>query len=117
MLNNSLNTATEHVLNKINFGMKTKDPLALMNILISNQQKRLHSYQRKEAEKSIAYANLMTKKHHDKEYKSIRFNVNNKIYLNLHQGYKLNKNDSHCKLEVQCTGPYKMLKQVSNLAY
>ena len=116
-LNNSLNTATECVLNKVNFGMKTKNLLTLMNILVSEEQKRLHSYQRKEVEESIVYANLMIKKYHDKEHKSIRFNINDKIYLNLHQGYKLDKNDSHCKLEVQCTGSHKMLKQVGNLIY
>ena len=43
-LNNSLNAATGHTLNKINFSMKTKDPLALINTLISKEQKRLHSY-------------------------------------------------------------------------
>ena len=52
----------------------------------------------------------MTKKCHDKEYKSIRFNINDKIYLNLYQEYKLGKNDSHCKLEVQYTGSHKVLK-------
>ena len=52
----------------------------------------------------------MAKKHHDKEHKSIRFNVDDKVYLNLHQGYKLDKNDSHHKLEVQCTGPHRVLK-------
>ena len=98
--NNSLNTVTEHVLNKVNFSMKIKDSLALMNTLISEKWKRLHSYQRKKAEENIAYANLMVKKHHDKEHKPIRFNVNNKVYLNLHQRYKFGKNDSHHKLKV-----------------
>ena len=59
----------------------------------------------------------MVKKHHNKEQKPIKFNVDNKIYLNLYQGYKLNKNDSYYKLEVQCTGFYKVLKQVNNLVY
>ena len=71
----------------------------------------------KEAEKSIIYANLMIKKHHDKEHKSIKFNVNDKVYLNLHQRYKFDKNDSHHKLEVQHTDPHKVLKQIGNLAY
>ena len=84
MLNNSLNTTTEHALNEVNFSMKTKNPLTLMNTLVSEKWKRLHSYQRKEAEESITYANLMTKKHHDKECKLIRFNVDDKVYLNLH---------------------------------
>ena len=42
----------------------------------------------------------MAKKHHDIKHKSIRFKIDNKVYLNLHQKYKLNKNDSHHKLEV-----------------
>ena len=42
----------------------------------------------------------MTKKYHDKKHKLIKFNVNDKIYLNLHQGFKLNKNNNYCKLEV-----------------
>ena len=71
-----------------------------MNTLISKEQKKLHSYQRKKAEKSIIYANLMAKNHHDKKHKLIKFNIDNKIYLNLHQRYKFNKNDSHHKLEV-----------------
>ena len=44
MLNNSPNTATECVPNEVNFGMKIKNPLALMNTLISKEWKRLHSY-------------------------------------------------------------------------
>ena len=52
----------------------------------------------------------MIKKHYNKKYKLIKFNINDKIYLNLHQKYKLNKNDSYYKLEVQCTGFYKVLK-------
>ena len=98
--NNSSNTAIRHAFNEVNFDMKIKDSLALMNTLVSEEWKRLHSYQRKETEESIAYANLMAKKHYDKEHKPIRFNVDNKVYLNLHQGYKLDKNDNHCKLEV-----------------
>ena len=83
-LNNSLNTAIEHIPNEVNFSMKTKNPLALINILINEEQKRLHSYQKKEVEKNIVYTNLITKKHHNKEHKSIRFNVNDKVYFNLH---------------------------------
>ena len=52
----------------------------------------------------------MIKKHHNKEYKSIQFNVDDKIYLNLHQEYKFGKNDSYHKLEIQYTGSYKVLK-------
>ena len=81
-----------------------------MNTLISKEQKRLHSYQKKEAEESIIYVNLIAKKCHNKEHKSIRFNVDDKVYLNLHQGYKLDKNDNHHKLEVQHTGPHRVLK-------
>ena len=117
MLNNSLNAVTKYALNKINFSIKTKDPLAFINILVNEEQKRLHSYQWKEAEESITYTNLIIKKHHDIKYKSIKFKINNKVYLNLHQEYKLDKNDSHHKLEVQCTGSYKVLKQVNNLIY
>ena len=80
--------------------MKIKDLLIFMNILISEKWKRLHSYQRKETEKSIIYANLMIKKHHNKKHKSIRFNINDKVYLNLYQEYKLGKNDSYHKLEI-----------------
>ena len=59
----------------------------------------------------------MVKKHHNKEHKLIKFNVDDKVYLNLHQGYKLGKNDSHHKLGVQCTGSYRVLEQIGNLAY
>ena len=97
--------------------MKIKNSLTFMNTFINKKWKKLHSYQRKEVEKSIAYTNLMAKKHYDKKHKSIRFNVDDKVYLNLHQGYKLGKNDSYCKLEVQCTGPHKVLKWISNLVY
>ena len=76
MLNNSLNTAIKYAFNEVNFSMKIKNPLTLINILINKEWKRLHSYQRKKAEESIAYANLMTKKYHDKKHKSIKFNVN-----------------------------------------
>ena len=110
MLKNSPNAAIRCVLNNVNFSMKIKDPLAFMNTFISKEQKRLHSYQRKEIEENIIYANLMVKKCYDKEHKSIKFNVGDKIYLNLHQGYKLNKNNSHCKLEVQHTDPHRVLK-------
>ena len=88
-----------------------------MNTLVSEEQKRLHSYQRKEAEESITYVNLMAKKYHDKKHKPIRFNVDDKVYFNLHQGYKLGKNDSHCKLRIQYTGPHKVLEQIGNLVY
>ena len=59
----------------------------------------------------------MAKKYHNVKCKSIKFKVDNKVYLNLHQKYKLSKNNSHCKLEVQYTDPHKMLKWVNNLAY
>ena len=52
----------------------------------------------------------MTKKHHDKKYKLIKFNFDDKIYLNLHQGYKFGNNNSYHKLKVQYTGSYKVLK-------
>ena len=110
MLNNSLNAATRCAPNEVNFGMKIKDPLIFINIFISKEWKRLHSYQKKETEENIAYANLMAKKYHDKKHKSIKFNVGDKVYLNLHQGYKFGKNDSHCKLEVQHTGFHRVLK-------
>ena len=100
VLNNSPNAVTEHTFNEVNFSMKIKDSFALMNTLISKEWKRLHSYQRKEAEESIIYVNLMTKKCYDKKHKSIKFNVDDKVYLNLHQEYKLDKNDSHHKLGV-----------------
>ena len=83
-LNNLPNTVTEHVFNKVNFSMKIKDLFAFMNTFINEEWKRLHSYQRKEAEENIIYANLITKKCHDKEHKSIKFNVDDKVYFNLH---------------------------------
>ena len=52
----------------------------------------------------------MAKKCYNMKHKSIRFKIDDKVYLNLHQGYKLDKNDSHHKLEVQHTGLYKVLK-------
>ena len=64
--------------------MKIKNSFAFINTFVSEKQKKLHSYQRKKAEKNIIYVNLMVKKHHNKKHKSIRFNVNDKIYLNLH---------------------------------
>ena len=59
----------------------------------------------------------MTKKHHDKKHKLIKFNVDDKVYLNLHQRYKLGKNNSYHKLEIQHIDLYKVLKQVGNLVY
>ena len=84
VLNNSLNAVTKHTLNKINFDIKIKDLLTLINNFINEEWKRLHSYQWKKAEESIIYVNLIAKKHHNIKHKSIRFKVNNKVYLNLH---------------------------------
>ena len=93
-LNNSFNVAIDLSLNEVIYDFKVRD--ALIVIDASQVSKNIFSqrlkYQQKTAD-VIVFVNAKTKIYYDVRHQSIFFRSDDRVYLRLHQNYKLS--DSH----------------------
>lgn len=71
---------------------------------------------RTEAERAIAFANVLSKDRYDNLQKMIRLKAGDKVFLRLHHGYKI-PGEPNKKLSNQRCGPFTIERRIGHLAF
>ena len=115
-LNNSPNTSTGSSPNELCYGFKVNNSVGLLSDLPPEDFDRLRLQKRESAEDCMAFASVMMKARYDLVHKAITIKAGDRVYLRLHQGYKI-PGVANRKLSQQRVGPFIVQKKVGQLAY
>ena len=115
-INNAVNTSTGLMPNEIIYGFRPNDTLKTITDLPPENFSRFRLVYRKQAEKSIAWANAVAKHRYDKQHISVDLPVSSRTFLRLHHGYTI-PGVSNKKLSQQRVGPFQITKRIRKLAY
>lgn len=117
-LNNSPNAATGLSPNEVIYGFKTRELITAAggsSQIPEDISSQRWEYQR-EAADATAFANAKAKVYYDARHQPVFFRPGDRVYLRLHQGYKLPGNPNR-KMSNQRCGPFEVKRRAGRLAY
>lgn len=111
-INRSPNKSTKATPHRLLFSIDLCQPWQLLKQFIKQDFSV-----RLDAEESMKYASIRMKEIYDQNHKPIEFRVGDQVYVRLHHGYSLPTKQVNHKLQLQNTGPFRVLERVGRLAY
>ena len=114
--NNVVHVIIEYAFNEFVYNFKINDTLNLLIDLFSKNYSQLRQLKRKNVEVAMIFVNVFSKIRYDEIHKILKFNIDDKMYLRLHQNYIIFDLINH-KLSKQRVKFFLIIEKIDNLAF
>ena len=114
--NNVVHVIIEYAFNEFVYDFKINDTLNLLADLFSKNYSQLRQLKRENAEIAMIFVNAFNKIRYDEIHKTLEFNIDDKMYLRLHQNYIIFDLINH-KLSKQRVKFFFIIEKINNLVF
>ena len=114
--NNVVHVIIEYAFNEFVYDFKVNDTLNLLVDLFSKNYNQLRQLKRENAEIAMIFVNAFSKTRYDEIHKTLEFNIDDKMYLRLHQNYTIFDLINH-KLSKQRVELFLIIEKIDNLIF
>ena len=114
--NNVVHAIIEYAFNEFVYDFKVNDTLNLLTDLFSKNYSQLRQLKRENAEVAMTFVNAFSKTRYDEIHKTLKFNIDDKMYLRLHQSYIIFGLINH-KLSKQRVKSFFIIEKIDNLVF
>ena len=114
--NNVVHVIIEYAFNELVYDFKVNDTLDLLADLFSENYSQLRQLKRENVEVAMIFVNVFNKTRYDEIHKILKLNIDDKMYLRLHQDYTILDLINH-KLSKQRVEFFLIIEKVDNLIF
>ena len=114
--NNVVHVIIEYASNELIYEFKINDTLNMLTNLLFENYNQLRQIKRKNVEIVMTFANAFNKTRYDEVHKTLKINVDDKMYLRLHHDYIIFDLFNH-KLSKQRIKFFFVIEKIDNLAF
>ena len=114
--NNVVHVTTEYVSNEFVYEFKVNDTLSMLTNLSFENYSQLRQIKRKNVEIAMTFVNVLSKVRYDAMHKTLKFKIDDKMYLRLHHNYIILDLSNH-KLSKQRVEFFSIIEKIDNLAF
>ena len=114
--NNVVHAIIEYVSNEFVYEFKINDTLSMLTNLSSENYSQLRQIKRENVEIAIIFVNVLSKIRYDAMHKTLKFKIDDKMYLRLHHDYIIFDLFNH-KLSKQRVKFFSIIEKIDNLAF
>ena len=114
--NNVVHVTIEYASNELVYEFKINDTLSMLANLSFENYSQLRQIKRENVETAMTFANVLSKARYDAMHKTLKFKVDDKMYLRLHHDYTILDLSNH-KLSKQRVKLFSIIEKIDNLAF
>ena len=114
--NNVVHVIIEYVSNEFVYEFKINDTLSMLANLSFENYSQLRQIKRENIEIVITFVNVLSKVRYDAIHKTLKFKIDDKMYLRLHHDYIIFDLSNH-KLSKQRVKLFFIIEKIDNFAF
>ena len=114
--NNVVHVIIDYVSNELVYEFKINDTLNMLTKLLFEKYNQLRQIKRDDVEVVMTFANVLNKTRYDEMHKTLKFQIDDKMYLRLHHDYTIFELVNH-KLSKQRVKFFSVIEKIDNFVF